>query len=74
MPTKEHAPTLYLSVIFTFGLTVESIKELGGALRMFITFLVYSVHGTCGLTSYKTFDIWCSWELWFNVFTKEIWH
>jgi hypothetical protein len=28
---KEHTLTLSPSVVFTFGLTVESIKELGGA-------------------------------------------
>jgi hypothetical protein len=26
---KEHAPTPYLSVVFTFGLIVESIEEFG---------------------------------------------
>jgi len=31
LQAREHAPTPYYSVIFTFGLTVESIKELGGA-------------------------------------------
>jgi len=30
LQTKERAPTL-LSAIFFFGLTIESIKELGGA-------------------------------------------
>jgi len=29
--TNEHAPTLSPSVVFTFGLVIESIKELGGA-------------------------------------------
>jgi hypothetical protein len=28
--TKEHVPTPYPSVAFTFGLAVESIKEFGG--------------------------------------------
>jgi hypothetical protein len=28
---KEHAPTHFPFVVFTFGLTIESIKELGGA-------------------------------------------
>jgi hypothetical protein len=28
---REKAPTLSPSDVFTFGLTVESIKELGGA-------------------------------------------
>jgi hypothetical protein len=28
---RERAPTPSPSVVFTFGLTVESIKELGGA-------------------------------------------
>jgi hypothetical protein len=27
---REHAPTLFPSVVFIFGLVVESIKELGG--------------------------------------------
>jgi hypothetical protein len=31
MLTKEHTPTLSPSVVFTFGLIVEYIKELGGA-------------------------------------------
>jgi len=29
--TKEHTRTLHLSVVFTFGVTVEFIKEFGGA-------------------------------------------
>jgi len=28
---KEHTPTPSPSVVFTFGLAIESIKELGGA-------------------------------------------
>jgi hypothetical protein len=28
---KERAPTIFPSDVFTFGLVVESIKELGGA-------------------------------------------
>jgi len=28
---NEHAPTPSPSIVFTFGLVVESIKELGGA-------------------------------------------
>jgi hypothetical protein len=31
LQAKEHAPTSYLSALFTFGLIVESIKEFGGA-------------------------------------------
>jgi hypothetical protein len=31
LQAREHAPTPYYFVIFTFGLTVESIKELRGA-------------------------------------------
>jgi hypothetical protein len=31
LQTKERTPTLFPSVIFTFGLPVESIKKLGGA-------------------------------------------
>ncbi len=27
---REHAPTFSPSIVFTFGLKVESIKELGG--------------------------------------------
>jgi hypothetical protein len=27
----EHAPTPFFFVVFTFGLTIEYIKELGGA-------------------------------------------
>ncbi len=29
---REHTPTPYSSVVFTFGLVVESIKEFGGML------------------------------------------
>jgi hypothetical protein len=29
--TKERAPTPSLFIVFTFGLAIESIKELGGA-------------------------------------------
>jgi hypothetical protein len=29
--TKERAPTPSPSIVFTFGLAIESIKELGGA-------------------------------------------
>jgi hypothetical protein len=32
LQTKEHAPTPSPSIVFTFGLAVESIKELGGVL------------------------------------------
>jgi hypothetical protein len=31
LQAEEHAPTFSLSVVFTFGLVVESIKELEGA-------------------------------------------
>jgi hypothetical protein len=31
LQAKERAPTPFPSVVFTFGLIVESIKELGGA-------------------------------------------
>jgi len=31
LQAREHAPTIYPSAIFTFGLIVESIKEFGGA-------------------------------------------
>jgi hypothetical protein len=31
LQAMEHTPTLSSSVVFTFGLTIESIKELGGA-------------------------------------------
>jgi hypothetical protein len=34
LQAKEHAPIPFLSVVVTFGLTVESIKELGGASRI----------------------------------------
>jgi hypothetical protein len=30
LQTKERAPTLFPSVVFTFGLAIESIKEFGG--------------------------------------------
>jgi hypothetical protein len=30
MRTKEHTPTPYLSIVFTLGLEVESIKKFGG--------------------------------------------
>jgi hypothetical protein len=33
LQAKEHAPTLSPFDVFTFGLIVESIKELGGALH-----------------------------------------
>jgi hypothetical protein len=32
LQAKEHTPIPYPSVVFTFGLEVESIKEFGGAL------------------------------------------
>jgi hypothetical protein len=38
--TKEHTPTLSPSIVFTFGLIVEYIKELGGASTKF------ALHGT----------------------------
>jgi hypothetical protein len=28
---REHAPTPSIFIVFTFGLVIESIKELGGA-------------------------------------------
>jgi hypothetical protein len=31
LQAKKHAPTPSPSIVFTFGLVVESIKELGGA-------------------------------------------
>jgi hypothetical protein len=31
LQAREHAPTPSSSIVFTFGLVVESIKELGGA-------------------------------------------
>jgi hypothetical protein len=31
LQAREHAPTPYFSIIFTFGLVVEFIKEFGGA-------------------------------------------
>jgi hypothetical protein len=31
LQAKEHTPTHSLSIIFTFGFTIESIKELGVA-------------------------------------------
>jgi hypothetical protein len=34
--TREHAPTPSPSIVFTFGLTIKSTKELGGVL-MFVT-------------------------------------
>jgi hypothetical protein len=34
---KEHAPTFFPFVVFTFGLVVESIKELGGVLEVLRT-------------------------------------
>jgi hypothetical protein len=40
---KERTPTLYPSIVFTFGLVVESIKEFWGvSLYIFITFAVTS--------------------------------
>jgi hypothetical protein len=32
LQTKEHVPIFSSSIVFTFGFTVESIKELRGAL------------------------------------------
>jgi hypothetical protein len=34
--TKERTPTSYPSVVFTFGLAIESIKEFGGASPSFL--------------------------------------
>jgi hypothetical protein len=34
LQAKEHTPTPSPSVVFTFGIIVESIKELGGASQM----------------------------------------
>ncbi len=31
LQAKDHAPTHFPSIVFTFGLIIESIKELGGA-------------------------------------------
>jgi hypothetical protein len=39
LQAREHASTPYPFVIFTFGLTVESIKEFGGASMAIIVFL-----------------------------------
>jgi hypothetical protein len=30
LQTKEHAPTPYPFIVFTFGFTIQSIKEFGG--------------------------------------------
>jgi hypothetical protein len=38
---KECIPILYPSVVFTFGFTIESIKEFGGALGL--QFMCYSL-------------------------------
>jgi hypothetical protein len=38
--TKECTPTSFLSVVFTFGLAVESIKELGDASKITSTYIV----------------------------------
>jgi hypothetical protein len=34
LQAREHAPIFFLSVVITFGLTVESIKELGGGSKI----------------------------------------
>jgi hypothetical protein len=34
LQAKEHAPTPSPSIVFIFGLVVESIKELGGVSKM----------------------------------------
>jgi len=34
LQAREHTPTPSPSVVFTFGIIVESIKELGGASQM----------------------------------------
>jgi hypothetical protein len=36
---KERTPTLYLSIVFTFGLVIESIKAFGGVSLEYIIFL-----------------------------------
>jgi hypothetical protein len=33
LQTRACTPTLYPSIVFTFGLTIESIKKFGGALE-----------------------------------------
>jgi hypothetical protein len=37
LQVKEHAPTPYLSIVFTFRLAVESTKEFGGVSHTFFT-------------------------------------
>jgi hypothetical protein len=41
---KEHAPTPSSSVVFTFGLPIESIKELGGASLGVCQFFIASIY------------------------------
>jgi hypothetical protein len=40
LQAKERAPTLPLFVVITFGLIVESIKELGGASQPIIVIII----------------------------------
>jgi hypothetical protein len=40
LQVKERAPTYSSSIVFTFGFTIESIKELGGA-SVWMTFFLF---------------------------------
>ncbi len=42
LQAKEHTPTFYPSIVFTFGLVVESIKEFGGASQYIQAFILIS--------------------------------
>jgi hypothetical protein len=41
LQAKEHTPTFYPSIVFTFGLVVESIKEFGNVLDLILTYLKF---------------------------------
>ncbi len=40
---KERTPTPYPSIVFTFGLVVESIKEVGGVSHFLIQPVIFIV-------------------------------
>jgi hypothetical protein len=56
LQAKEHASILSPSIVFTFGLAIESIKELGGALwgdfpSLYSRFYKVIMHGSTNATN-----------------------
>jgi hypothetical protein len=83
LQAKEHAPTPFPSIVFTFGFAVESIKELGGASFGNPLFSIYSLRSWVFIVAKSLFlfymaCLWltsskqwaCSWLLMsFNMFS-----